>query len=144
MMQRYLFDRLTKPLAHQPNEEQGRINWLRHAITEELQRLFSQRSFFAGMTSSNVASSQPSILNFGLSDLASQSANFEGTGVIAEQIKQMVLHYEPRLQLPEISLVASDSPTQAATVKISGIISADSITEAFVWQSSNANEELAE
>lgn len=143
-MQRYLFDRLTKPLAYQPNEHQARIQWLRNAIAEELQRLFSQRSFFAGMTKSEVTSSQPSILNFGLSDIVSQTANMESVNAVTEQIRQMIMHYEPRLQSPVISLSSTQNPMQPAVINIAGKISADSLEEEFVWQSVIADEESAE
>lgn len=144
MMQRYLFDRLTNPLAYQPNEQQARILWLRKAITEELQRLFSQRSFFAGMATNETASSQPSILNFGLSDLVSQTANMESVNSVTEQIRQMIIHYEPRLKSPVISLTSTQNPMQPAAITVSGKISAETLEEEFIWQSVVVDEEHAE
>lgn len=135
-MQRYLFDRITQPLAHIPDDEHGRLVWLHRSITDELQRLFSQRSFFAGLDKQQYSSGHaPTVLDFGLHDIVSKAANLDSTHQVAEQIKRLILHYEPRLHQPQIELVTSKDPTIPATLRISGMIKTESLQDEFSWQS---------
>ncbi len=144
MTLRYLFDRLANPLDTPPTSHEERVLWLRRAITDELQRLFGQRSFFAGLSEQSQSLSEPSIMNFGLPDVISHSANIDSMQLFAEQIKRMVLHYEPRLLHPEVSLESTDSTILPASIKISGVISAGAIQEEFSWRNKAEESEVSE
>jgi type VI secretion system lysozyme-like protein len=132
-MGRYLFDRLCQPLLTLPIDESARLAWLKQSIEQELQRLVTHRAFFEGINTSRKG--RPTVLNFGIGDLVSRSANFEDIGEIKGQIRQMILHYEPRLLNPQIHLSATNNPMMPATLIVTGTIQEDSVVESFYWSS---------
>jgi len=137
-MQRFLFDRLCHPLVDTGQDESGRLAFLRQSIVQELQRLFSNRSYFDGvMTGTGIGSS---VLNFGLQDLQSLSANFTDSAKLKEQLRQVILKYEPRLHTPEIELVATDDPLMPARIEINGLIREQALQAEFSWHTSSLGE----
>ena len=136
-MQRFLFDRLCQPQVNLPVDEQGKLTWLRRDITNELQRIFSQRAFFDGLELHQSQAQPDSVLNFGLSDIASRSANFEDTHRIKEELRRAVQHYEPRLLSPQIELVPTGNPLMPACVHINGTIKSGELQDEFCWRSMN-------
>lgn len=135
-MRRFLFDRLCEPNLHTPSDEQGKLNWLRKSISNELQRLFGQRAFFDGLQSG--AGEMPSVLNFGLDDIVSYSANFEDTHQIKADCKRLISLYEPRLHNPQVTLTPTGDPLMPASLCIVGIIRTEQLEDDFVWQSGGA------
>lgn len=133
-MQRFLFDRLCQPQQSVPKDEQSRLAWLRQSIAQELQRLFGQRAFFDGLDLQADNRQAPCVLNYGLNDLVSRSANFEDTHACKEELRKAIQHYEPRLHNPHISLIATNDPLMPAQVQISGVIKTELLEDEFSWK----------
>lgn len=134
-MQRFLFDRLCQPKLNAGNDSQSRLTFLRQSITDGLQQLVSNRAFFGGLktTTTEITSEPDSVLNFGISDIVSRSANFEHSNQIKEQIRKQIKLYEPRLHDPEINLIPTKDPLMPAIIQISGIIKAEELEVEFSW-----------
>lgn len=135
-MQRFLFDRLCNPLVATPKDAHGKLLWLRASITETLQQLFTHRSFFEGVSSQEQIQGVgfDCVLNWGLHDLMSHSATVDDIMLIKNRILQLILHYEPRLQRPQISLSTSSDTFSPAALLITGTIKADELEDEFLWR----------
>ncbi len=135
-MQRFLFDRLCQPLLKVSNNSEKKLDFLRQSITENLKQLVSHRSFFSGLDSHSSGRNHAavSVLNFGISDLISHSANFENTHKVKEQIRQQIQTYEPRLHDPEIELVTSKDPLTPAMIQVNGVIKSEELEVEFSWK----------
>ena len=135
-MQRFLFDRLCDPLAATPCDAHGKLMWLRKSITEALQHLFTHRSFFEGVSSKQSIQGVgfDCVLNWGLQDLMSQSATIDDVSAIKEDIRRLILRYEPRLLCPDIEVVPSSDPLQPALLQITGTIKAGELEDDFLWR----------
>jgi len=132
-MQRFLFDRLCQPEREIPSSVEDRVTLLRQMITQELQWLVSQRSYFEGFS----RVSYNSVLNFGISDVVSYSNTFADIERLKDEIYQAILHWEPRLKSPTIILKATGNPLQPAVIFVEGIIEEAQIRSEFQWQSSS-------
>ncbi|WP_444995426.1 type VI secretion system baseplate subunit TssE [Aliikangiella sp. IMCC44359] len=135
-MQRFLFDRLCQPKIDIPDDVEAKLSFLRQSITENLTQLVSHRSFFSGLNNAVAGTIQTtaSVLNFGLSDIVSHSANFEDSNRVKEQIRQQIQVYEPRLLDPEIKLVATKDPLMPAMIQVNGTIKSDELEVEFCWK----------
>lgn len=135
-MQRFLFDRLCQPKLNIGSDSEARLTFLRHSIADNLQQLVNHRAFFGGLPfNAGGSNSEPdTVLNFGIGDIVSRSANFEDTNRVKEQIRKQIRRYEPRLLAPEISLIATDMPLMPAIIEVNGIIKADELEVEFSWK----------
>ncbi len=135
-MQRFLFDRLCQPMHKVSCSAEQRLAQLRESITEELQRLMTSRAFFNGLQAGEVdpGSQACTVLNFGINDLVSHSANFEESNKVKQQILKIIRHYEPRLLDPVITLRPTNDPLMPAAIEINGVIKADQLEVDFCWQ----------
>lgn len=135
-MQRFLFDRLCQPMNKVSCNAEERLAQLRQSITEELQRLMTSRAFFGGLQVGEIEpeSQACTVLNFGINDLVSHSANFEESNKIKQQIHKIISHYEPRLLDPVINLRPSNDPLMPAVIEINGIIKTEQLEVEYCWQ----------
>lgn len=135
-MQRFLFDRLCQPKLNVSDDSEARLAVLRQSITENLTHLVSHRTFFAGLNSQSSSASQGvgTVLNFGISDLVSHSANFEDSNKMKEQIRQQIQNYEPRLHDPEINLVATKDSLMPAMIEVNGVIKSNELEVDYCWR----------
>lgn len=101
-MRRFLFDRLCNPELHMPEDNFGKVGVLRKSIKEELQRLFSGRSWFDGIQKGHAG--DKSILNFGIDNPVDYDANAQDNVLLMDQVLEMIKNYEPRLLNPQVEL----------------------------------------
>jgi|GEM_PF-4740180 len=128
-MQRFFFDRLVNPELPEPMDDAGKLAQLRGSINEELQRLVSGRSWFAGLQRANVG--QKSILNWGIDNPVDFGNNMTDLKTLMDQILDAVKTFEPRIREPKARMLPSPDKLKPAQIQIYGYIQVGSASEAY-------------
>lgn len=128
-MRRFLFDRLCNPELHLPEDNFGKVWVLRKSIREELQRLFSGRSWFDGIQRGHKG--EKSVLNFGIDNPVDYDANAQENTLLMEQVLEMIKNYEPRLLNPQVQLNDNKNKLSPKSIAISGQIKIADVKEDF-------------
>jgi type VI secretion system protein ImpF len=97
---------------------------LRHEVVRDLDALLNTVSLDSSVDIDAFERVRVSILNFGCPDLARRSIDSADVAAIADELKAVLMHYEPRL-VPSTIRVHRDQTVDEAELKVRFVINAD-------------------
>ncbi len=128
-MRRFFFDRLTQPNLAMPLDEDARLALLRESVREELQRLVSGRTYFAGFQAADAGTKN--ILNWGVDHPVDFGGSVTEVKRLTHQILDAIHTFEPRIKHPKAVVVGDTAHIKHAQLRISGVIEVDGVSDSF-------------
>ena len=118
----YLFDRICSPSEGSEGSSDPVDGALEASVTRELNRIMTQRQYFAGFKYRGAHVNGHDILDFGITRGVGETYNASRGRALVVEIKRAILAYEPRLLKPLVSLIGDSKGSAMPTIFISGYL----------------------